>query len=116
MLTPTKDAGTFALTRLPKLYTYPYDFTPYARLLAQQTVGDPVTQSFVELLAKVTGDPWTLTPKDPYTFFGAKVFYLGKNHPTFPTVTRFAYVLGIELSVRYQAQRLYLVFNVLKDA
>lgn len=102
--------------RLPVLYEYPRDFTPYARLMANEKKDAQPSQAFAEMLAKVTGDPWTLTPKEPYTLYGAKVAYIGENQKDYPTSKRFPYVLILQLSSRYNNRRLYLSFKILKSS
>lgn len=99
--------------KIPYLYEYPLDFTPYARVMADQAVGQPPTQGLVDALATLTGHPWTTEFQKPYTLYGAKVFYRGPNLKEFATSNRFKYCIGVELSTYYFSRKLYLVFNVL---
>lgn len=99
--------------KIPYLYEYPFDFTPHARVMAEQVVGAEPNAEFVSVLAKVTGDPWTAEFQNPHTLYGSKVFYLGPNKAEFATSKRFKYALGIQLSSYYFSKKLYLVFNVL---
>jgi len=99
--------------KIPYLYEYPFDLTPYVEAIKGQTVGQLPTQALVDAIAKVSGDPWTLAFQQKYTMYGAKVFYLGPNLPEFATSKRYKYVVGIELSTWYFSKRLYFVFNVL---
>ncbi|AUG86089.1 hypothetical protein BOSOLAPHORUS_303 [Erwinia phage vB_EamM_Bosolaphorus] len=115
-MTDNSNKALYNAARLPVLYEYPHDFTPHARLLANEKQGAQPSQAFAEMLAKVTGDPWTLTPKQPYTLYGAKVTLIGENQPNFPTSKRFPYVLVLQLSTRYQERKLYLSFKILKSS
>ena len=98
---------------LPLLYEYPYDLTPYVSVIKKQTVGEQPTAEFAEVMATVTGDPWTTEPKKAYTVYNAKVGYVGNNLTGFPTSKRFTSVIKITLSVRYKTRDLYFVFNEL---
>lgn len=100
--------------KLPYLYEYPFDFTPYAKTLAEQVVGQQPTAELAAALAKVSGDPWSLDFQQPYTLYGATVFYLGPNQAEFATSKRYKYVIGIRLSSYYFNKKMYLVFNVIK--
>ncbi|QXO10298.1 hypothetical protein pEaSNUABM37_00339 [Erwinia phage pEa_SNUABM_37] len=100
--------------KIPYLYEYPLDFTPYAKDMAAQAVGQPPTQALADALATLTGHPWTLEFQKPYTLYGAKIFYRGPNLEEFATSNRFAYCIGVQLSTYYFSKKLYLVFNILK--
>jgi len=100
--------------KIPYQYEYPLDFTPYAKVMATQVINQPPTPELAEVLAEITGHPWTTEFQQPYTLYGAKVFYRGPNLPEFPSSNRFSYCIGIELSSWYFNRRLYLVFNILE--
>jgi hypothetical protein len=112
----TSNKSLYNAARIPVLYEYRYDFTDYARLLANETVGGEPSQAFAEMFAKVTGDPWSLTPKTPYTLYGAKVLYIGATQKEFPTSKRYPYTLVLQLSSRYNFKKLYLSFKVLASS
>lgn len=103
------------IAKLSMMYGYEKDYTKHYRVLAAQTVGSEPTAEFAKVFKEVTGDDWSLTPKQEYTLYGSKVVYLGVNKPEFPTANRFTYVICIKLSVRYGGQRVYLHFNVPED-
>lgn len=100
--------------KIPYMYEYPLDFTPYAAVMAAQVTGETPTEELAEALAKLTGHPWTTEFQKTYTLYGAKVFYRGPNMDEFPTSNRFKYCIGIELSSWYHSKKLYLVFNIIK--
>lgn len=102
--------------RIPVLYEYPFDFTPHARLLANEKVGEQPSQAFAEMFAQMTGDPWTLTPKTPYTLYGAKVVSIGVTKKEYPTSKRYPYTLVLQLSSRYNFKKLFLSFKVLSSS
>ena len=99
--------------KLPYLYEYPFDFTPYARVLADQVVGQTPTAELASALAAVSGHPWTLDFQKEFTLYGARVFYRGPNQAEFATSSRFKYCIGVQLSTYYFSKKLYLVFNVI---
>lgn len=99
--------------KLPYMYEYPLDFTPYAKVMAEQVVKQAPTPALTAALATLSGHPWTLEREQPYTLHGATVFYRGPNQREFPTSNRYKYCIGIQLSTYYFSQKLYLVFNVL---
>lgn len=100
--------------KLPYMYEYPFDFTPHAKVLASQVVGQPPTAELATVLAAESGHPWTTEFQQAYTLYGAKVFYMGPNQSVFPTSNRYKYVIGIQLSSYYFNKKMYLVFNVIK--
>lgn len=100
------------IANLSMMYGYEGDYTPHYRTMAAQVVGKEPTQGFADVLKQVTGDAWSLVPKETYTLHGATVVYLGVNKPEFPTANRFTYVICVKLSVRYGGQRMYLHFNI----
>lgn len=99
--------------KLPYMYEYPLDFTPYAQVMSAQVVGQQPTKELAEALTKLSGDAWSTEFQKPRTLYGAKVFYRGPNKDEFATSNRFKYCIGIELSSWYFNKKLYLVFNVL---
>lgn len=116
MMTPykvKKDVMRVLPAILPYLYEYPYDFTPYASVMAEQVVDKQPTQSLADALAKVSGNPWKLGNDSPYSLSGATVFYAGPNAPAFATSKRFKYAVGVKLGPQYQFRNLYLVFNII---
>lgn len=112
----TSNKSLYNAARIPVLYEYPFDFTPHARLLANENVNESPSQAFAEMFATMTGDAWTLTPKTPYTLYGAKVLYIGATKKEFPTSKRYPYTLVLQLSSRYNFRKLYLSFKVLANS
>lgn len=103
----------FRPAKLPYLYEYPLDFTPFAKTMAAQVVGQPPTKELAAALAELTGHPWTTEAQQPYTLYGATVFYRGPNKREFATSNRFKFCIGVKLSTYYFSKELYFVFNVL---
>ena len=95
-------------------YLYPYDFTKYAALLSEETVGTQLTDEAVAVLAEVTGDDWTKNSTGDFSAVDAIVEYNGPNDRTSrPTNSRYSHVLALKLGQAndHLSGRIYFHYN-----
>ena len=95
-------------------YLYPYDFSKYAALLAEQPTETQLSEEIVAVLASVTGDDWTKQSTGDYSAVDAIVEYNGLNDRTSrPTNSRFTHVLVLQLGQAndHLSGRMYFHYN-----